>query len=305
MSDIPAAKYGASWWHQLSILFRRNMYDYVRDKEKFASLCSTKLTVSILVGLCWWSQGSPPSSLKAITITGCLFVFMMNCCMDNIMVTALRFPANKQIFLNEYKNGCYSSGPWFIAFMGHLFIIQTFMAFLLLLPAYFMIQLRMDLTHLSIAVATIFVAGCVGATAGVLAGTAAKDFEQANSLVLPLVMPLILFSGYVIPYKDIPSFFQWIYFVDLFQWGFTILRLNQFDGLEFEDCPPLGTAGAWCNCEGQFLPPCTGTSFLKTIDLDPNTHPIWPYFMYMLCFLTLLLVAAFALIRCKGTTKTG
>ena len=46
---------------------------------------------------------------------------------------------------------------------------------------------------------------------------------------------MLLFSGYVIPYADIPVFFRWIYYVSIFQWAFTILRINQFHDLDFAD----------------------------------------------------------------------
>ena len=48
-------------------------------------------------------------------------------------------------------------------------------------------------------------------------------------------VPMLLFSGYVIPYADIPVFFRWIYYVSIFQWAFTILRINQFHDLDFAD----------------------------------------------------------------------
>ncbi len=54
----------------------------------------------------------------------------------------------------------------------------------------------------------------------------------------PLLVPLILFSGFIIPYQQIPSFFKFLYDLSFFQHAIAILEINYFAGLKFSDCPP-------------------------------------------------------------------
>eukprot|EP00929_Paragymnodinium_shiwhaense_P121717 TRINITY_DN9406_c0_g1_i1.p1 TRINITY_DN9406_c0_g1~~TRINITY_DN9406_c0_g1_i1.p1 ORF type:complete len:619 (+),score=132.95 TRINITY_DN9406_c0_g1_i1:56-1912(+) len=294
--------YPNSFWKQVSVLFRRNVYDFVKDSSKFLSICAMKLTVSLLVGICWWQAATPAKALKSFTITGVMFMFSMNCLMDNLFDTVMRFPLTKQLFLREYKNGCYSSFAWYIAYMAQVMLFQIMFTLLLVLPAYFMVGLRAD--RILVTVLCLLLASCIGMIGGLLIGVLAKDLQSAQSMLLPTIVPLILFCGYVIPRDDIPDIFRWVYYIDIFQFSFTILRLNQFDGWVFSDCPAFGTPGSFCMCMTEGAR-CTGNDFLITQDLDPATHHIGEYFGYMLLVLLVLLLPSFLIVRWKANQKTG
>lgn len=305
LPEVPAVKYTTSIFRQVYVLFRRNLYDQVKDREKFGSLCAMKVAVSVLIGVAWWSSASPADWKQAFTVTGCLFMLVLQSLMDNIFNTIMRFPLGKMLFLREYKNGSYSSVSWFVAYVSHIIVLEGFAALLLVTPAYFMIRLRPEVFH--VALLAIFVCSCIGSTCGILMGALAKDLQQAQGMMLPILVPLILFCGYLIPVDNIPSAFRWIYHVDPFQWAFSILRLNQFDGWVFDECPTPQdrTKGAFCLCLGDH-PQCTGVDYLTNVaGLDPDTHPIWKYFLYLCGFFAAILIPTFIVIRAKGNRKTG
>lgn len=297
-----AYRYPNSMWLQISVLFRRNCHDFVKDKEKFAALCFLKIAVSVLIGLCWWQTASPPKASKAFTVTGLMFMFTMNCIMDNLFDTVIRFPLTKALLLREYKNGCYSSFSWYVAYLVQTLLFQVLFTLCLLVPAYFMVGLRVE--RMALAGACLLLASCIGITAGLLMGIVAKDLQTAQGMLLPAIVPMILFCGYVIPRGDIPVFFQWFYYIDVFQFAFSILRMNQFDGLVFEDCPPLGTPGAFCFCLGPDSV-CTGVDFLRTQSLDPADHSVAMYFLYMAIIWAAVLLPSFAAVRWKANQKNG
>eukprot|EP01047_Picozoa_sp_COSAG01_P032892 COSAG01_NODE_2397_length_7771_cov_12.578076_4_plen_115_part_00 len=85
----------------------------------------------------------------------------------------------------------------------------------------------------------------------------------------PTVIPMLLFSGYLIPYAQIPSYFKWLYDISFFQcdtplqkqsllivpsdstlshslgvvcmhcrYALGLVQINQFAGMQFTDCPP-------------------------------------------------------------------
>lgn len=181
---------------------------------------------------------------------------------------------------------------------------STFFALLLLVPAYLMVGLRTEPRVFLVALLCVFVSSCVGCTAGILVGAMAKDLQAAQGMMMPLLIPLILFCGYVIPKPNIPEVFRWINSIDPFQWTFSILRLNQFDGWVFEDCPGAGAIGAFCVCNATHAQ-CTGADYLRSVDLDPAEHRLPNYFLYLCIFLAVLMVPTFLVIRLKGNTKTG
>lgn len=125
--------------------------------------------------------------------------------------------------------------------------------------------------------------------------------------MLPLIVPMILFCGYIIPVDNISIAFRWIYYIDPFQWAFAIMRLNQFDGWVFDECPTIAdrTKGAFCFCT-TIHPRCTGIDYLtNAAALDPKTHHISTYFLYLCCFFIAILIPTFIVVRAKGNKKTG
>ena len=87
----------------------------------------------------------------------------------------------------------------------------------LCVPIYLLVQLN----PAPLAVARFFTAvltlSCIGVALGLLIGAFADDLQQAQALVAPTIVPLIMFSGYLIPFKQIPDFFRWLYHISFFQ----------------------------------------------------------------------------------------
>ena len=57
----------------------------------------------------------------------------------------------------------------------------------------------------------------IGTTIGIAVGSAADSFQDAQAMVAPTLIPLILFSGYLIPFDQIPSYFKFLYELSFFQ----------------------------------------------------------------------------------------
>eukprot|EP00965_Chrysotila_dentata_P251629 6210168-Pleurochrysis_carterae.AAC.4 len=71
---------------------------------------------------------------------------------------------------------------------------------------------------------------------GLCIGAIVNDLKQAQSVIAPTLVPLLLFSGYLIPYAQIPVYFQWLYYVSFFQYAMAILEVNEFMGRSFDSC---------------------------------------------------------------------
>lgn len=52
---------------------------------------------------------------------------------------------------------------------------------------------------------------------------------------MPTLIPLLLFSGYLIPYAQIPSYFKWLYHCSPFAYAMSALQVSK--GLNGEVTP--------------------------------------------------------------------
>ena len=48
----------------------------------------------------------------------------------------------------------------------------------------------------------------IGSALGILIGTRVKDAQEAQAIIIPVYFPMMLFSGFFLPYKQIPFFFK-------------------------------------------------------------------------------------------------
>jgi len=322
---------------QYRVLFGRFIYETAKDKEKFIAQCFLKLTVGLLVGLCWFNASRPPNfgdnGQSAFTTTGALFLCVNNCLMDNIFSTVIAFPIQRTLLLREYKNGSYSLVPWFFAFFFSTMLFQVLYTLILSVPVYTMVGLRFDQWQAPlIFVGTLLICSGIGVSLGIAVGATSSDVRQAQQKILPTIVPMLLFSGWVIPYDNIPIFLKWVYWISMFQYSFAALKVNQFAGLTFHDHRHVGEFQGPVPCldvmkDGQ--PVCdmlglnttgptaflyavfpggkewTGDEYLKSQNLDPDDNPIWRNILILCGYLLVVLFPAYRVIKYKARQKTG
>lgn len=282
---------------QTWLLFKRTMYDQLHDRKKFLGACIMKLSLGLLAGFCWLNQGRPPVNQAIFPLTGVLYTMSNNCVMANLFQTILSLPTERSLAQREHRNGAYSLVAYYLSTIFASILIQTFQCILLGVPPYFMVGLQPEASKVVIFILTLSVLSSIGCALGLMVGAVASDYKSAQQAMLPILVPLTLFSGYVIPYDSIPSMFQPFYYASFFQYAFGILRLNQFSGLKFDDCDP-------------FIPEpynyCTGEAYLKseTANLDPAHNDIPSKMLILLGELALIGVVGFGLLKYKFSQKT-
>ena len=51
----------------------------------------------------------------------------------------------------------------------------------------------------------------IGSCIGILVGCVSRDLNDARTTLVPTLAPLLIFSGYVVPFRNIPIYFRWAY----------------------------------------------------------------------------------------------
>eukprot|EP00388_Colpodella_angusta_P039228 GDKK01046755.1.p1 GENE.GDKK01046755.1~~GDKK01046755.1.p1 ORF type:complete len:978 (-),score=280.35 GDKK01046755.1:296-3019(-) len=281
---------------QTWLLFKRTMYDQLHDRKKFLGACIMKLSLGLLAGFCWLNQGRPADNQSIFPLTGVLYTMSNNCVMANLFQTILSLPTERSLAQREHRNGAYSLVAYYLSTIIASILIQTFQCVLLGVPPYFMVGLQPEFSKVLIFITTLSLLSSIGCALGLMVGAVASDYKSAQQAMLPILVPLTLFSGYVIPYDSIPQMFQPFYYASFFQYAFGILRLNQFKGLKLDDCDP-------------YIPEpynfCTGEEYLKseTANLDPAQHNISSKMLILVGELSLIAVVGFGLLKYKFSQK--
>lgn len=159
----------------------------------------------------------------------------------------------------------YHFSAWFFATLLVFFIQQWVAAIMMGLPVYYMCQLRPQFKHVAIFIVDLGILASIGAVLGLLAGGMSKDFKAARQAVIPTVTPQMLFAGFLISRDDLPVWCRWVYYVDLFQYALSLVRINEYAGAEFTDCNEARAAAGAC-----FM---TGNDYLHSQHLNEGQLP--------------------------------
>lgn len=93
------------------------------------------------------------------------------------------------------------------------------------------------------------------------------------------MIPLLLFSSFLLPYDTIPSYFRWLYWASPFAYAFKALQIVLFKDMVFTDCQTnlscltcmFQSCAASC-ADVPTGPPCfqTGVDYLRSVNTDPD-----------------------------------
>lgn len=117
---------------------------------------------------------------------------------------------------------------------------------------------------------------------GLLVSALSPSVEVANVVGPPVIIVLILFSGYYINIDSLPIVANLVPYISFIKWTFEALNVNEFIGETFS-C--TGTGGCYR----------TGEQVLQHYTFGGQTNPDHAVFGLSMCFIGLLVVAYLSL----------
>ena len=263
-----------SSWHLFKVLFARNVHDTLKDKQKFIGSLMMKLVIGVLMGMVFLDQARDDRNSAIGTTSGALFFLILSAVMDTSFKNVIEFPSIRPLIAREYKNRVFPFFPYFMAqFLNTAWVDLT--SSLFYIPAYFMIGLAATAEQFFTFLLILMLLTLCGTSFGLLIGSIVKDMKEANAYMLPFLLPLLMYSGFFIPYENIVTPFQAIYFASFFQYGMSNAVINEFQYKTFSD-----------------LPFSDGMEYFEATNLDPDEVTqnfiilaVFPVVMAILCFL--------------------
>jgi hypothetical protein len=243
-----------SWWFQFWTLLRRNVHDSLIDKEKFAQGLGMKFGVGVMLGVVFIGQARPEegtdctSPASAFTSQSPLFFIVLSAVIDTLFKNVLEYPTIRAIVVREFRNGAFTFSPYVSAQILSNSCFDIFSS-LFYLPASFLVGLGPTGEQVFLFIAALSLLTSIGTALGLALGSFSKDVNEAQNYMMPVLLPLLIFSGFLLPLKEIPDFFLPFYYASPFQWALSILLMVEFEPRKF--------------CDGT-----TGQQFLASQDLD-------------------------------------
>jgi len=286
LGGTDTATFATQFW----IVAKRAWTHQLRHPKMLRGKFVATMLVSFLIGMFFLEIGNDQAGIQ--NRQGALW-FMALCYTLNGMIGVLHtWQQEKRIFLREYDAGFYRLPAFY---WSHVFVELPFKLIFPLLGSilmYGMTGLHPTGQNAARFIFCLVLLDNCGTFIGIILGCSFKDLFEAVQIIPIVVIPLTVFSGYLITNASGPKFLDWIrYFSPIF-YGYVALAKNEFPGLVFS-CNPSQMSrtpdGKW------FCPFTYGDDVINFLEFEnePSTDANLGVLLVFYC--VLVLVAYFAL----------
>ncbi|KAK9715930.1 hypothetical protein RND81_06G199400 [Saponaria officinalis] len=218
-------EWGANWWQQYSILFRRGIKE--RRHEYLSWLRITQvLATAVILGLLWWqSDSSTPKGLQ--DQAGLLFFIAVFWGFFPVFTAIFAFPQERAMLLKERAADMYRLSAYFLARTTSDLPLDLVLPVLFLLVVYFMAGLRLDAATFIYTVLTVFLCIVAAQGLGLAIGASLMDIKKATTLGSVTVMTFMLAGGFFV--MKVPIFIAWLRYLSFNYHTYRLLLKIQYE----------------------------------------------------------------------------
>uniref|UniRef100_A0A7S0ZQK2 ABC transporter domain-containing protein n=1 Tax=Noctiluca scintillans TaxID=2966 RepID=A0A7S0ZQK2_NOCSC len=230
------SKSGLTAWEQVCILTRRNVMENFHNRKKFLKGLVVRLPTAISTGFIFRGFASHATQESIFPLHGVFLIVVQNVMIESFYGGALTFQQARGLLRREYYDGLYTALPFYIAYFAGFASMQVPWTLCSTVPIYLLVGFSLEYHRFALFATTVFVIILMTCIWGTCIGASTRDQTEARGRLVPAILLMSTFSGYVIPFQQIPWYFMPFYYLSPMQWGMAILRRTHFQGKEFVDC---------------------------------------------------------------------
>lgn len=225
-------EWGATWWEQYSILFRRGIKE--RRHEYLSCLrVAQVISTAFILGLLWWqSKIDTPKELQ--DQTGLLFFIAVFWGFFPVFTTIFTFPQERAMLAKERAVDMYRLSAYFMARNLSDLPLDLFLPVVYVLIVYFMTHLRMTVAAFFLTMLTLFLSIIAAQGLGLAIGAAFMNLKKATTLASITMLTFMLAGGFFV--QRVPVFIEWIRYLSFNYYTYRILLKIQYDAHQQYDC---------------------------------------------------------------------
>ncbi|CAF4991593.1 unnamed protein product, partial [Rotaria socialis] len=165
-------------------------------------------------------------------ISSVIFVLIINTSFSSVQYSADSYNRQLPLFFKEHDDGIYRTIPYYVSKITLELPTQAFTIFILITIVYWMVNLYEDASRYFILVGIIILCAFVANSMGALIGVSMPSPEAASAIVIPIVIPLMVFAGFFLSAKTIPNWLIWIKYLSWLYYSNEMALINQWEDVK-------------------------------------------------------------------------
>ncbi|GAB5356517.1 hypothetical protein AAMO2058_000296400 [Amorphochlora amoebiformis] len=280
---------------QVWVLFLRRAQLQLIDLNRFAFNLSFYVMAAAFLGGIFWKLDLVQEKLRdresAVFSTITFTVWM------SLNTSSPKLLLEKAVVAHEYHNGYYRLPAYYLAMLICDTLYMSIYIVVFATICWYMMGLNADWIEFYL---INWMLALMSDQLGFTAGSLATSITSAM-LIAPFVyVPCSILCGFFITPENIPTYFKWLHEISFIRFGWHMIMVSEFVGLQIEPCTfenfrngkcPLGPCNnrfdkPMSNLHHKFLH-CPGEKVLEVLDMPPD---MWNTCLFRLSALVLGLI---------------
>ncbi|KAI7815062.1 white [Rhyzopertha dominica] len=228
--------YKASWLMQFRAVLWRSWLAVIKEPLLHKVRVLQTFMIALVLGLLYFHQKLDQAG--AMNITGILFMFLTAMTFQNLfaVVSVRVFCSELPVFMREHRNGMYRTDVYFLCKTLAELPLFVFLPVLFTSVCYYMVWLNPNILRFLTACVVVTLVANAATSFGYLISCASSSVSMALSIGPPLVVPGMLFGGFLLNLQSLPPYLQWLSYFSWFRYGNEALMINQWKGVGAINC---------------------------------------------------------------------
>lgn len=214
---------------QLNLLLRRGINDVKRNPMRAKAFMGQSIIMGIIVSLIWWQVADDQNGVQ--DRSGVLFFLTTNTMMTNVMGVLTTFGGERGAVLREQENGMYTTLPYFVSRILCDLPVKILGTSLFGTIAYWCVGFQPDVEKFFMTIGFLNLLALAGNSMGLFLACIFPDMAVALAIAPLIILPLVMFSGFVLNPESIPVYLAWLEWLSPTKYSFAAMAQIEFGGL--------------------------------------------------------------------------
>jgi len=242
--------YKTGYFGQFSAVFKRSIFQVIRQPDQLRIKAIQTIMLGVLIGLLFLNQEL--NQAGALNLQSCLFLMLTNMSFNNAFSVVNTFCADLTVVRREHENMMYRSDVFFWAKCLAELPVILMQPVVFVGVIYYMVGFYQGVENFFICMGIVVLIANIGVSYGYLISCMSKSLEMAMAISAPLLIPLMVFGGFLINSNSVPVWYVWLQYISWFNYGNEALSINQWRDVDSVSCSDLSpTQNSTCKSTGE------------------------------------------------------
>jgi hypothetical protein len=287
---------------QLVVLFRRGFNDIKRNPMRGKAQLMQPVVMAVILSLIWFQVSNDQNGVQ--DRSGVLFFITTNGLMQNVMGVLTTFSAERGAVLREQENGMYSTGPYFVSRVLCDIPIKLVGPCLFGTIAYWCVGFQPVAEKYLMFLGFLILLALAGNSLGLFLACIFPDVAVALAVAPVIILPLVMFSGFVLNPESIPVYLFWVEWISPTKYAFAALAQIEFGGLKLHCTDKQMQKGI--GQDGNpftFCPAASGEAVLEKLNIQEILTELNCALLLMVIVVVFKILAYFGLVMVSRKNK--